>query len=184
MTFPFISSSCHYFSLWIDCLCYSNAYRLTSRLSTTSCCPDNRDLIVIFSKWTSQMKGRKRRYLTKKWDAYSELRDVILSLYLTLLRPHLDYSMQLWGSHQNNRDLLEWVQRATKRIRGLEHLPCAERNWGGGLLGLEKRKLQGRYPAAAPLPKGVYKRVGEGLFTWVCGVGTRGWWLYTKRSQV
>ena len=71
-------------------------------------------------------------------------KDTILQLYKSLVRPHLEYSVQAWRPHlQKDIDLIEGVQRrATKLIFSLKHKSYEDRLKYLNITTLETRRIR------------------------------------------
>ena len=114
----------------------------------------------------------------------SRAREVVPPLFSALVRPHLEYSVQMWSAqYRRDVDLLEHIlRRATEMTQGMEHLFYKDRLRAGAVQPGEEKAL-GRPRVAFQYLKGNYKKEGDRLFSRVCCDRTKGNGFKLKRGD-
>src|SRR5215469_10482437 len=121
-----------------------------------------KDLGVLFDnsiKFSSQPAVAVRILGLIRRNILNKSKDVILTLYKSLVRPHLEYCIQVWSPYlRKDVILLEKVQkRAANMISELIDLSYEPRLHKLGLISLEKRRIRGDLIQAFKIIKGIHK---------------------------
>ena len=135
---------------------------------------DEKDLGVIVSddlKWDKQCvavvkKANKLLGMIKR-NFIDRSKATILALYKSLIRPHLEYCIQVWNPHlvkDRPIKLMEGVQkRATKLVHGIENWKYDDRLKFLGLTRLDKRRIRSDLVETLKILNGFYN-INKGLF--------------------
>lgn len=125
-----------------------------------------RDLGIIISndlKWKNQVLQATNRANTilgmiKRTFRYKSI-ETIKTLYTALVRPHLEYAVQVWSPYlKSDIDKLEQVQRrATKLVPAVKPLEYSERLERFNLTTLEERRIRGDVIQQYKILKGIDK---------------------------
>ena len=113
-------------------------------------------------------------------------KDIILPLYKSMVRPHLEHAVQFWDPHLN-KDInkLEQIQkRATKLIPNLRNKTYDERLRELNLFSLVKRRLRGKLIECFKIIKGFTNIEVGNIFTFAPKLPTRGHELKLRGHRV
>jgi len=120
-------------------------------------------------KWDKQCvavvkKANKLLGMIKR-DFIDRSKATILALYKSLIRPHLEYCIQVWNLYlAKDIKLIEGVQRrATKLVHGIENWKYDDRLKFLGLTRLDKRRIRSDLVKTFKILNGFYN-INKGLF--------------------
>ncbi len=146
---PFNVKKCHILRMGTNKLKYN--YEMSGEnLGSVHCVKGLRVTIKSSLKFSQQCKeaaGKANRMLGFiKRNFFFKNKDIILPLYNSLVRSHLEYAVQFWSPHLAKAIAkLEAVQRrATKMIPSLRNKSYEERLARLNLFSIEKRRLRGK----------------------------------------
>ena len=127
-----------------------NEYALGGKILATT--EEERDMGVIINSsmnpsrqcMEAAKKGNRMLGMIKR-TIVSRDKEIIVKLYKSLVRPHLEYCVQAWNPFlKKDIELLEKVQRrATKMVNGCHNLSYERRLQYCGLTTLERRRERG-----------------------------------------
>src|SRR5215813_14392956 len=137
-----------------------------------------------FSLHCSQVAKRANQMLGFiKSSVSCRNREIILLLYRALVRPHLEYAVQLWSPYFV-RDIanIERIQRrATKLVEGMQGKSCQDRLNELGMYTLEKRRKRGDLIETFKVIKG--KDIVKDFYEMDNNIRTRGQDLKLLKSR-
>ena len=102
--------------------------------------------------------------------------EILLTLYKSLVRPHLEHCVQAWAPFlQQDKDTLKTLQRrVTRTVSGFRHLSYPQRLEALGLFSLDRRRLRGDIIETFTILMGSTDLDPEELFQWAVDSRLRG----------
>ena len=143
---------------------------------------EEKDLGVIVSddlKWDKQCVAAVKKANSLlgmiKRNFIDRSKATVLALYKSLIRPHLEYCIQVWNPHlAKDIKLIEGVQRrATKLVHGIENCKYDDRLKILGLTRLDKRRIRSDLVETFKIMNGFYN-INRDLFFELDEGGRRG----------